>query len=105
MEEREEIEKELNDVQEDHREEGESIYDDLKAGGSEEDKHLDNEIAEDHREEGESIDDLKVTIESLLARIKELEDQLAQAHNTFLGSGEDVKEEKRTYSSIVRDIQ
>lgn len=63
MNEKDELKREIDDISEDHREEGESIYDLDKSGGN--NKKAADDISEDHREEGESIEDLKRTIAQL----------------------------------------
>lgn len=113
MEENEEIKKDIDDVEEDHREEGESIDDDLKQEDKDpEDEAIDNEIAEDHREEGESLEDLKNALKNALYENSLLKEQLArttkerdEAHNAFLRSGRDYEEKERNYASIVSDIR
>lgn len=114
MNEEEKVEKAFDDAEEDHREEGESIEDDLKQSDKDpEDKAIDNEIAEDHREEGESLEDLKNALKNALYENSMLKEQLTrttkerdEANDAFLNSGKDYeKENKRDYASIVSDIR
>lgn len=98
----EEIDKSLNDLEEDHREEGESIYDDLQNTDDLEDKSIDNEIAEDHREEGESIEDLKYEIQGLKSEIERLTRERDEANSRFLRGSKEYEPYKRDYESIVK---
>lgn len=110
MEDENEIKKAINDLEEDHREEGESIEDEYREGG---DDHVTNDIAEDHREEGESIEDVKNALRDALYENSMLKQELArasserdEAHRVFLGnSKESDTSSSRNYSSIVGDIR
>ena len=100
----EEIKKALNDVEEDHREEGESIADEPNNSTT-------NDIAEDHREEGESIEDLKEALKTALydksvlqAELERVTKERDEAHNAFLNSSKEVKNE-RSYNSIIGDVK
>lgn len=98
-----EIKKDLNDIEEDHRELGEEIEDEYKDKGNE---HDTNKIAEDHREEGESLEDLKKQIQDLIIENAKLRKERDQAHDAFLKNGQPFEEEKkRDYSSLVGDIK
>ena len=106
MENEEEIEKALNDVEEDHREEGESIDDDLKANeGDAKDESIDNEIAEDHREEGESIEDLKLIIEGLKAELEKTTKERDEANSKILRGSKEFEPYKRDYETLKGDIK
>lgn len=114
MDDKEKIEKALDDVEEDHREEGESIKDDLSQPDKDpEDRAIDNEIAEDHREEGESLEDLKNALKNALYENSMLKERLTrtererdEANNAFLKSSRESEEnKKRDYASIVSDIK
>ena len=100
-----EIMKALNDVEEDHREEGESI-------SKEPDTQNTNDIAEDHREEGESIDDLREALKTALydksilqAELERVTKERDEAHNAFLNSSKEVNKNERSYNSILGDIK
>ena len=100
-----EIVKALNDVEEDHREEGESI-------AQEPDTQTTNDIAEDHREEGESLEDLKEALKTALydnsvlkAENERLTKERDDAHNAFLNSSKEVKKNERSYNSILGDMK
>ena len=102
------VDKAIDDLEEDHREEGEAIYDDLKSG----DSASKNDIAEDHREEGESIEDLKEALKQALYENSMLKQDITkvtaerdEAHKIFLSSGKDPNPNKRTYNSIMEDIK
>ena len=102
----EEIEKALDDVEEDHREEGESIDDDLKANEDDaKDESIDNEIAEDHREEGESIDDLKLIIEGLKTELEKVTRERDEANSRFLRGSKEYEPFKRDYETLKGDIK
>ena len=97
------IKHEVNDIAEDHREEGESIAD-LQAG--DESQEVKDDIAEDHREEGESIEALKSRIGELEQMVNDLNGKLDQAHKQWVnGQANDYKETKRDYESIKEDLQ
>ena len=98
-----EIKHELNDISEDHREEGESIAD-LQAGNDS--QEVKNDIAEDHREEGESIEALKSRISELEQMVNDLNGKLEEAHKQWVnGQANEYKETKRDYESIKEDLQ
>lgn len=99
----EDIKHEVNDIAEDHREEGESIAD-LQTG--DDSQEVKNDIAEDHREEGESIVALKTRIGELEQVVKNLSANLEQAHKQWVnGKSTEYKETKRDYESIKEDLQ
>ena len=99
----EDIKHEVNDIAEDHREEGESI-DDLQSG--DDSQEVKNDIAEDHREEGESIEALKFRVGELEQVVNDLTAKLEQAHKQWVnGQANDYKETKRDYESIKGDLQ
>lgn len=98
-----EIKHEVNDIAEDHREEGESI-DDLQSG--DDSQEVKNDIAEDHREEGESIDALKSRIGELEQMVNDLNTKLDETHKQWVnGQANEYKETKRDYDSIKEDLQ
>ena len=100
------VDKSLDDLEEDHREEGESINDDLKANeDNAEDESIDNDIAEDHREEGESIEDLKFEIEGLKSEIARLTRERDEANSRFLRGSKEFEPYKRDYETIKGDIK
>ena len=102
----EEIKKALDDVEEDHREEGESIEDDLKSNDdNSKDESIDNEIAEDHREEGESIEDLKLIIEGLKTENAKLLKERDEANSRFLRGSKEYEPYKRDYNTLKGDIR
>lgn len=103
----EDIKKALDDVLEDHREEGESINDDLNQEDKDpKDRAIDNEIAEDHREEGESLEDLKAIILSQAKEIERLTRERDEAHNVFMNEGREYEEdEERSYKSMIKNIK
>ena len=69
-------------------------------------KHELNDIAEDHREEGESIEALKTRIGELEQVVKDLSTKLEQTHKQWVnGQANDYKETKRDYDSIKEDLQ
>ena len=69
-------------------------------------KHEVNDIAEDHREEGESIEALKSRIGELEQMVNDLNGKLDQAHKQWVnGQANDYKETKRDYESIKEDLQ
>ena len=97
------IKHELNDIAEDHREEGESIAD-LRSGNDS--QEVKNDIAEDHREEGESIEALKSRIGELEQMVSDLNGKLDETHKQWVnGQANDYKETKRDYESIKEDLQ
>lgn len=99
----EEIRHDVNDIAEDHREEGESIAD-LQAG--DDSQEVKDDIAEDHREEGESIEALKSRIAELEQQVNDLRANLDQVHKQWVnGQSNDYKEQKRDYESIKEDLQ
>lgn len=99
----EEIRHDVNDIAEDHREEGESIAD-LQAG--DDSQEVKDDIAEDHREEGESIEALKTRIGELEQMVNDLSAKLEQAHKQWVnGQANEYKETKRDYESIKEDLQ
>ena len=98
-----EIKHELNDIAEDHREEGESIAD-LQSG--DDSQEVKNDIAEDHREEGESIEALKTRIGELEQMVNDLNAKLDETHKQWVnGQANEYKETKRDYESIKEDLQ
>ena len=98
-----EIKHELNDIAEDHREEGESIAD-LQSG--DDSQEVKNDIAEDHREEGESIEALKSRIGELEQMVNDLSTKLDETHKQWVnGQANEYKETKRDYDSIMEDLQ
>ena len=98
-----EINQELNDIAEDHREEGESIAD-LQSG--DDSQEVKNDIAEDHREEGESIEALKSRIGELEQMVNDLSTKLDETHKQWVnGQANEYKETKRDYESIKEDLQ
>lgn len=98
-----EIRHDVNDIAEDHREEGESIAD-LQAG--DDSQEVKDDIAEDHREEGESIEALKTRIGELEQMVNDLSGKLEQAHKQWVnGQANEYKETKRDYESIKEDLQ
>lgn len=98
-----EIKHELNDIAEDHREEGESIAD-LQSG--DDSQEVKNDIAEDHREEGESIEALKTRIGELEEMVNDLSTKLDETHKQWVnGQANEYKETKRDYESIKEDLQ
>lgn len=98
-----EIRHDVNDIAEDHREEGESIAD-LQAG--DDSQEVKDDIAEDHREEGESIEALKTRIGELEQMVNDLSAKLEQAHKQWVnGQANEYKETKRDYESIKEDLQ
>ena len=98
-----EIKHELNDIAEDHREEGESIAD-LQSGDNS--QEVKNDIAEDHREEGESIEALKSRIGELEQVVSDLSSKLGETHKQWVnGQSNEYKETKRDYESIKEDLQ
>lgn len=100
------VDKSLDDLEEDHREEGESINDDLKTNEhNAEDESIDKDIAEDHREEGESIEDLKFEIEGLKTEIARLTRERDEANSRFLRGSKEYEPYKRDYESIKGDIK
>lgn len=102
----EEIEKAIDDVEEDHREEGESIEDDLKANEDDaKDESIDNEIAEDHREEGESIEDLKLEIAGLKSELEKALKERDEANSRFLRGSKEFEPYKRDYETLKGDIK
>ena len=99
----EEIRHDVNDIAEDHREEGESIAD-LQAG--DDSQEVKDDIAEDHREEGESIEALRSRIAELEQLVNDLRSNLDQVHKQWVnGQANDFKEQKRDYESIKEDLQ
>lgn len=86
----------LNDLMEDHREEGESIEDAYKRKGGELIKALDD-ISEDHREEGEEIENLRKELD----KVKKERDE---ANRLFMQSGKKDGGE-RTYSGLRGDLR
>ena len=106
MEEEKDIEKSIDDLEEDHREEGESIEDDLKASeGDAKDESIDNEIAEDHREEGESIEDLKLEIAGLKSELEKALRERDEANSRFLRGSKEFEPYKRDYETLKGDIK
>lgn len=97
------IEKDINDIDEDHRELGESIEDAYKETDDNGDKAV-NDIAEDHREEGESMEDLKKQIADLISENARLRKERDEAHNAFLSGGKDIKETTRL-EEIRKDME
>lgn len=104
-----ELIKDINDIAEDHREEGESIDDAFKDGNNE--KALDD-VAEDHREEGESIENLKEQLKNALLDNSMLKSELEKvtkerddAHRVFLGQSRESEVEKRDYNKLVGDLK
>lgn len=98
-----EIRHDVNDIAEDHREEGESIAD-LQAG--DDSQEVKDDIAEDHREEGESIEALKTRIGELEQMVNDLNAKLEQAHKQWVnGQTSEYKETKRDYESIKEDLK
>lgn len=99
----EELKHDVNDIAEDHREEGESIAD-LQAG--DDSQEVKDDIAEDHREEGESIEALKTRIGELEQMVNDLSAKLEEAHKQWVnGQANEYKETKRDYESIKEDLQ
>ena len=99
----EELKHDVNDIAEDHREEGESIAD-LQAG--DDSQEVKDDIAEDHREEGESIEALKTRIGELEQMVNDLSAKLEEAHKQWVnGEANEYKETKRDYESIKEDLQ
>ena len=97
------IKHEVNDIAEDHREEGESIAD-LQSG--DDSQEVKDDIAEDHREEGESIEALKSRISELEQVVNDLNTKLDETHKQWVnGQANDYKETKRDYESIKEDLQ
>lgn len=97
------IKHEVNDIAEDHREEGESIAD-LQSGNDS--QEVKDDIAEDHREEGESIEALKSRIGELEQMVTDLNGKLDEAHKQWVnGQANEYKETKRDYESIKEDLQ
>ena len=82
----------INDLSEDHREEGESLEDAFKNKKGDIDQAL-NDIAEDHREMGKE----KKKLKNELSKTVEERDQ---AYKTFMQKQDENKEEKGTYGDI-----
>ena len=98
-----EIIEELNDIEEDHREEGESIQD-LQEG--DDSQKVKDDISEDHREEGESIIDLRQKIEELESKFINLESNLNQIHKNWTnGKSNDFEDKVRDYDSVKGDLK
>lgn len=99
----------INDIDEDQREENESV-EDLKDQG---DDKIADDIAEDEREEGESVEDLKRLLSDALIKNAKLEDEnkrlqndLNEAHRVFMQTPRESEEEKnKTYDSMRNDIR
>ena len=69
-------------------------------------KHEVNDIAEDHREEGESIEALKSRIGELEQMVNDLSTKLDETHKQWVnGQANEYKETKRDYESIKEDLQ
>lgn len=88
----ENLKKILDDLAEDHREEGESLEDAYKRSKPDIDKAL-NDIAEDHREEGEEIENLRKQVEALTKERDE-------AVNNFMKSQKKDDSEQSIYGDI-----
>ena len=73
---------------------------------SEEIRHEVNDIAEDHREEGESIEALKSRIGELEQMVNDLSTKLDETHKQWVnGQANEYKETKRDYESIKEDLR
>lgn len=106
MDEEEKIEEAIDDIEEDHREEGESLEDAYNEGNS--DKAL-NDVAEDHREEGESIEDLKQALKEALfensmlkQKLKKNDIQKDKDRREFLQQERNNENSSRDYKSILK---
>lgn len=99
-----------NDISEDEREEKESLTDLEKDKGGE--KHEINDVSEDERETSESIEDLKELLKTALlenakkdAEIKQLQDDLNEAHRVFITQPREDEKEERTFDTINNNIK
>lgn len=105
-----EIQKDINDIEEDKREADESLKDEFENKGSE--VKNEDDMAEDEREEGETLEDLKKALSEALyqsamkdSKIAQLEADLEHAHKVFNQSGYESEEKKDTYQSKIKEIQ
>lgn len=109
----EDIEKIENDIDEDEREQSESIADAVNQNKNDPEKEkVADDIAEDAREEGESVADLKQALQQALyenamlrQRAEKAEKNAEDAHNAFLKGGKEIEKDNRTYNSIVGDLK
>ena len=64
-----------------------------------------DDVEEDHREEGESIDDLKLIIEGLKTELEKVTKERDEANSKFLRGSKEYEPYKRDYETLKGDIK
>lgn len=74
-------------------------------------EHVVNDVEEDNREEAESLEDLREALKNALyensvlkSENERLTKERDEAHAVFMNEGRKVEEEKRTFSNLKNDI-